>query len=164
MSRTGRHAPLNSIHSRLMLSDIQHVEAHWKEYDCIVSICQPFEVPRELHSDPRWKHVAIDDAQLSNPKEYRAATNIIRTAAKTVEKALRRGESVLLHCAAGQNRSVAVAVAIALRDSRTVAAVREHSVDAIVKGIAADKLAAGFDGMTWRTLTNRSFWNLLEEF
>lgn len=139
----------------LFLSDIQHVESHWKDYDSIISICQHFELPQDLRRTSNYCAFPMDDAPLSTPDAAKRAAHVIRKASRAVIRELRQGKTVLLHCAAGQNRSAAVAVTV-LKHYYP-----EMGVTELIERIKKDKADAGYNVGQWATLTNDSFCQLL---
>lgn len=151
--KTGRYAALSSIHKNLYISDIQHVDAHWKEYDCIVSICQHCEIPYDLRDAgfDGWYCFPMDDAHVHGRSVEHKTKKIMRKASRAVRRGLNNGR-VLLHCAAGQNRSAAVAAMVAMK-------LHECSPDEAIDRIVRDKAATKLPH--WPTLTNQSFRSLL---
>jgi len=70
----------------------------WSRFDDVVSLTAE-EVPEvRLEVGGLWMHVPIWDAEMVNPAGVRAA-------ARTVAERVTAGKRVLVHCAAGLNRS-----------------------------------------------------------
>jgi protein-tyrosine phosphatase len=154
MSKTGRYVTLDSVHKNLYISDIQHVEVHWREYDHVVSICQHCELPNDLLLvTSGWSCYPMDDKKIADPEAIDAIGRIMRKASREILRALGNNERVLLHCSAGQNRSAAVAAMVAMK-------LHKCTPDVAIDGIIADKANAGLS--YWPTLTNQSFRALLQ--
>lgn len=111
---------MNQIVTQLWITDIGGVaENDTSQFDRVVSVCQD---ARQENVGCRYDHHALADDRTSEENWGGSARySAFAEAAETVLTALRDGETVLVHCHSGQNRSVAVsAAAMAVHDDTGV--------------------------------------------
>ena len=88
----------NAVVPGLFQGDFPAGAVDWSRFDDVVSLTAE-EVPEvRLEVGGLWMHVPIWDAEMVNPAGVRAA-------ARTVAERVTAGKRVLVHCAAGLNRS-----------------------------------------------------------
>jgi protein-tyrosine phosphatase len=98
---------VNQIVTQLWITDIERVAAaDTSRFDRVVSVCQD---ARPENVGCRYDHHALADDRTSEENWGGSSRySAFAEAADTVLTALRDGETVLVHCHSGKNRSVAV--------------------------------------------------------
>lgn len=94
----------------LYIGDIQDVrEGSTKMFDHVVTVCQD-NVEANISCDYSYFNLADgDDQQGHNPGEF--SQELVSNAVEEVVTSIRNGNTVLVHCHAGQSRSAAVCIA-----------------------------------------------------
>lgn len=82
----------------LWQGDFPEGAVDWSRFDDVVSMTAEELPDVRLEVGGLWLHVPIWDGAMENPDG-------VRTAARTVAERVRAGKRVLVHCAAGLNRS-----------------------------------------------------------
>lgn len=100
---------MNRITSNLWVSDIQSVcRQPTSRFDRIVTVCQDSV---ENNVGCSYNHFALSDGEPEGHNPGKFKYELFKEATDVVKKGLERGETVLVHCHAGANRSVSVAAA-----------------------------------------------------
>jgi len=140
---------LPSIHENLYLSNLEYSRNHASEYDFVINLSETIV---KVNRDKKTKvfHFYMQDTSLMSFPEFK---KIIMKISNVLEENLAQGK-VLIHCAAGVNRSPAAIVAYAILK-------QQKPVATLVKNIEyrkADNDSLGH----WDTLTNLTFLHYLE--
>lgn len=110
--------PMDCVAKNLCISNINYVVQHdTSQFDVIVGVCQD-DVSDNVACE--YHHFNMSDGDQSGLIPGDASYELFRQAASTVVEALDNNRAVLVHCHAGQSRSVSVAMAAlaAHRDMR----------------------------------------------
>lgn len=103
---------MDQITDNLWIGDIDDArEGDTSRFDRVVSVCQDHAKPN-VSDEIRYDHFKMADSKdTAGMYGGRCDYGIFLQAANTVFRALLRGETVLVHCHVGQNRSAAVCMA-----------------------------------------------------
>lgn len=151
-----RAARLAWVHPRLWLSDLEHAESHVDDYDAVISLLAADQAPRALVRHAQVMLFVIRDAAQGTQRQDARDTHRLSDAASYADSCLQKQQRVLIHCQMGCNRSVAVALALAMRLGRCPSVTRGVSL------VRDSKEAAGHRAGDWLTLCNMRFQRLLE--
>lgn len=145
---------LRETHACLWLSDLGHAIDCGTRYDTIVSLYWPGGLPANF-PDTGHRFVVDDDFDAGQD-----TLSVLLAAAQSTVAALQRGERVLVHCTAGENRSAAVVVLV---DLLLDGAGGMGGVGDAIGRVRAAK-ERDFPGRRWPTLSNVGFVRLLSQW
>lgn len=101
---------MQQITEQLWISDIQSTrERSTNRFDRVITVCQDSV---EDNIGCSYEHYPLADDEVSEKNWGGSADyELFRSAAENAVRALERGEVILIHCHAGQNRSAATCAA-----------------------------------------------------